>query len=395
MRYAYNFFFIKNVLVIKYVLSCIWFKLCYCRIKMKHVLESIGNVTSSPFGNKSLNYPLNNEDVDLDSIAMWEGYNTLCTVIVPRLFAFVIFCALVGNLAVICVIIGQKKMRTTLNVFVFNLAISDVMFVSIGLPFVAYRYAAATWELGNAICGLHNYVISTAVYVSVYTMAAVAIFRCRMMTKSNVSSNNLSLNWSVLCILLIWLVMLLANVPILFLYKVKSFGDGYQYCGVNYGNQLFLVFFIFAYALPLFIAVCCNSLIIISLRRQRQQATRQFIKMRNTQQRNARATRLLVAVLVSFALCWLPLHLLLLISFSSYKPANYVTYEVFRVLSFCLAYSSTVVNPIIYNFISPDFRSGFAHIACRACGRCYKLKVPSTPTITNPGTPINIPTYEL
>ena len=76
-----------------------------------------------------------------------ERLNFLCTVIVPHLFAVIILLAFLANTLVICVIIGKKKLRTPLNVFFINLAISDIILVVFGLPFIAYRYAAETWLL--------------------------------------------------------------------------------------------------------------------------------------------------------------------------------------------------------------------------------------------------------
>lgn len=80
------------------------------------------------------------------------------------------------------------------------------------------------------------------------------------------------------------------------------------------------------------------------------------------QKRNQHAIRLLVTVVVIFALCWLPLHVHLLLVYFVGNPYNSRIYELFRVLSHCLAYSNCCMNPIIYNYTSPDFRRSFREL---------------------------------
>ncbi len=55
---------------------------------------------------------------------------------------------LIGNFLVVFVILSRRHMRTTVNLSLLNLAVCDIIFVSICVPFVAYHYAADTWTMG-------------------------------------------------------------------------------------------------------------------------------------------------------------------------------------------------------------------------------------------------------
>ena len=296
-----------------------------------------------------------------------ERLNFLCTVIVPHLFAVIILLAFLANTLVICVIIGKKKLRTPLNVFFINLAISDIILVVFGLPFIAYRYAAETWLLGEVICRMHHYATMTTIFVSVYTMVAVSVFRYRLLTNNDTAGNTAECRHSIFCVAVIWIIMLLLNAPILLLYSVKTkmmpSREIYNSCELQQeemGRSLFLAFFILTYALPLTIAIMCHSIIIITLRK-RSVSSAFEVAARNYRRRNLRVTLLLVTVLVAFTLCWLPLHVQLLLAFSGSMTQTF-GHEVFRVLTFCLAYSSTFVNAIIYSFVCAEFRESLFQI---------------------------------
>ena len=48
-------------------------------------------------------------------------------IVVPTLFSLVIIIGFIGNLLVVLVVILNKKMRTTTNILIFNLAVSGLL----------------------------------------------------------------------------------------------------------------------------------------------------------------------------------------------------------------------------------------------------------------------------
>ena len=153
--------------------------------------------------------------------------------------------------------------------------------------------------------------------------------------------------------------ILLANIPALFIHKVKVFDSNYTYCGMIQAaiKPYFVTFFVFGYTLPLG-AICIIYIFILNHLRVISESS-----VEQTRQRTARASRLIALVVVVFALCWLPMHVNQLFSAFQKVPSGKL-YEVFRVLANCLAYSSSCANPIIYNFISTQFKEGFSEVVC-------------------------------
>lgn len=87
---------------------------------------------------------------------------------------------------------------------------------------------------------------------------------------------------------------------------------------------------------------------------------------RHGKDKKRHAGRMLVLVVVLFALLWLPIHIHLLDYFFDELPTGNA-YLAATVLFSCLAYFNSCVNPIIYNYASKEFRDAFLEVA--RCGR--------------------------
>lgn len=75
-------------------------------------------------------------------------------------------------------------------------------------------------------------------------------------------------------------------------------------------------------------------------------------------------------VVVVFCLSWLPHHIVhLWVEFGSF-PLNQASF-VFRMVAHSLAYSNSSVNPIIYAFLSENFRKSYKQVFwCRTPSEC-------------------------
>lgn len=292
---------------------------------------------------------------------------------------------LVGNSLVIVVTLTQQKMRTSVNLFLLNLAFSDLTFLVVCVPFMAYHYAAENWLIGEAACKLSQYILYVTVYVTVYTLVSISVARflhivCayrEVRTRGFIAG----------LVGAIWVTMLTVNVPILLIYRVKEFpsdiaAEPYYYCGMEapqiHGRRLFLSFFVLTYLAPLTTIATMYLLILRYLnRKQRRSSLRLQRKSTMTStmtgegtttgngssatRRNNYATRISIAIVVVFGMCWLPLNVHLLIAYYGVQPVSR-TYEVFRLLCHVFAYSNSCMNPFIYHYVSTDFRQSLRNL---------------------------------
>ena len=80
--------------------------------------------------------------------------------------------------------------------------------------------------------------------------------------------------------------------------------------------------------------------------------------------RSSHVTKLCFLVVLVFGLSWLPLQLYLLMAYCGFKPQN-KWYQAYRPLCHVLAYSNASVNPIIYHYVSRDFRQSLGRMATK------------------------------
>nr|CAI5826638.1 unnamed protein product [Callosobruchus analis] len=81
-----------------------------------------------------------------------------------------------------------------------------------------------------------------------------------------------------------------------------------------------------------------------------------------------KAAKMLVAVVVMFAICFLPVHLLSVLRLTVHMT-NSEPNRAFSLISHWLIYANSAVNPIIYNFMSGKFRKEFKRAFDSCCQR--------------------------
>ena len=85
------------------------------------------------------------------------------------------------------------------------------------------------------------------------------------------------------------------------------------------------------------------------------------------QENKKRVTRMIVAVIIVFTVCWTPLHIVLALkAFGKYDDHLYESLVIFMIFAQCLAYFNSCLNPLLYAFFSPNFRSAFWSILSRS-----------------------------
>ena len=85
------------------------------------------------------------------------------------------------------------------------------------------------------------------------------------------------------------------------------------------------------------------------------------------QENKKRVTRMIVAVIIVFTVCWTPLHIVLVLkAFGKYEDFKHDSLVIFMIFVQCLAYFNSCLNPLLYAFFSPNFRTAFWSILSRS-----------------------------
>ena len=98
-------------------------------------------------------------------------------ILVIMVFSIVIVLGIFGNLLVIWTVIANKNMRTSNNLFILNLAISDLTLCIFSIPFNAYKVLRHDWIFGEFLCRLTPFFQAINVFVSSMSITAIALDR--------------------------------------------------------------------------------------------------------------------------------------------------------------------------------------------------------------------------
>jgi neuropeptide F receptor len=140
-------------------------------------------------------------------------------------FSLVIILGFFGNILVIWTVVFNKHMRTTSNLFILNLAISDMTLCVFSIPFNAYKTLKHSWIFGLFLCKFAPFFQATNVFVSTMSITAIALDRyvsivCAMRVRQ---SKGATTSWApILIIIFIWLFAFLLSSPLFFFNTINS-----------------------------------------------------------------------------------------------------------------------------------------------------------------------------
>ncbi|KAK5925852.1 hypothetical protein CgunFtcFv8_021475 [Champsocephalus gunnari] len=114
---------------------------------------------------------------------------------------------------------------------------------------------------------------------------------------------------------------------------------------------------------PLLVICLCYLLIVIKVRSVGKRAQATSSRRRKSERK---ITRMVVVVVAVFVLCWLPFYALNFINLLVVLPGDFRGLYVFVVV---LSYANSCANPILYGFLSDNFKRGFRKALCGASRR--------------------------
>ncbi|XP_070165519.1 orexin receptor type 2 isoform X2 [Polyergus mexicanus] len=213
---------------------------------------------------------------------------------------------LIGNALVCMAVYRNHTMRTVTNYFIVNLAVADLLVLLICLPPSVLWDVTETWFLGLKLCKTVPYLQTVSVSVSVLTLTFISIDR-----------------WYAIC----------------FPLRFKS----------TTGRAKTAIIVIWLIALLFVSTRICHSTEIPLSRSGNPEG-----QLRSRR----KAAKMLVVIVITFAICFFPVHLLAILRCTMALPSNQWTIA-FSLIAHWLCYFNSAVNPVIYNFMSGKFRKEF------------------------------------
>ncbi|RZF46225.1 hypothetical protein LSTR_LSTR010887 [Laodelphax striatellus] len=297
----------------------------------------------------------------------------IVSIAVPILFGIIVILGLFGNLLVVIVVAANQQMRSTTNLLIINLAVADLLFIVFCVPFTATDYILPYWPFGDFWCKTVQYLICVTAYASVYTLVLMSLDRFLAVVHPIASMSVRTERNAITAIVIVWVVIVVGCVPVflshgvtsyVYMSNVQSACVYLQYDPLNrpdgHNKPLFQITF-FAHVVRG--ASDCDLWpvpVCMIMRLWRGVGARWPLLCRESAWQEARHANGGRCCCI-FAICWCPIQVILVLkSVDKYEITN--TSVMVQIVSHVLSYTNSCVNPILYAFLSENFRKAFRKV---------------------------------
>lgn len=330
--------------------------------------------------NSSMLSSSSNSSVDannsLDSCREYRDLSRDSTVEITAkiaVYAVAFVLAITGNAAVLAIVFRRSSFKTTTNFFIANLAISDIMMAVICMPSTMFTIAAkdifhsvVQGVAGIILCKMLPFFQGLAIAVSILTMFTLAADRFlaivfpfrKIITKRRAK----------VLIGILWLTGAIFNAPLLYAMKLYENGEKsqcYENWAPHFDNEraskdYTILLFVFLYAIPLILVIIFYSALLRELWRGKHLHHNKTVACKE----NQAVLRMIVTVIVTFAVCWLPVHVTIFVVLFTKNQLikNCGLSPILIFIGWFMGHVNSALNPIIYFIYNENFRCEFFNL---------------------------------
>ncbi|XP_029382202.1 prostaglandin D2 receptor 2-like [Echeneis naucrates] len=274
---------------------------------------------------------------------------------------------IIENLLILAVV-GFHVRRSVISMWILNLAASDLL-ATLSLPFFTlYMARGDTWTLGPTFCRIHSSIFFLNMFFSAFLLAAISMDRCLVVLRPVWAQNHRNVKAVGKICGAIWALAILCTIPFYIYRDTTTLPSGKTLCYYNYARGFlpsepydlkalckyrkealaFMKLFL-AFLIPLLVIILSYSAVSATLAHRGCRRPFRFV-------------RLVVAVVVTFILCWTPYHLFIILEVMAANGSALQT-QASKALpvSATIGFLNSVLNPILYVFSCPDLCSKIRH----------------------------------
>lgn len=313
-------------------------------------------------------------------------------VVFMLLYSVVAIVGLLGNTLVIYVVLRFSNMQTVTNMYILvsarersgagcifiqyslalllqNLAIADECFL-VGIPFIIATMNLGRWPFGTIIC--KAYMVSTSI-----TQFTSSIFLLVMSTDRyiaichHVSSPKYRTPMvSRIVSAVAWITSALIMLPIMMYATTIEMKPNTFTCHILWpedGQTGAISFILYSFTLGFAIPLCFIMTFYCLVIRKLRSLSKKTNKSHNKRRSHRKVTKLVLTVITVYVLCWLPYWTSQMALIANPESCNTrLSITIFLFVG-CLGYSNSAINPILYAYLSDNFKKSFLK-ACVCAG---------------------------
>ena len=283
--------------------------------------------------------------------------------------------SLVGNTFIAMIVFKTKTLRKPFNFLTVNMAMSDLLVPIFLFPRNLVSTFTRSWliggPLGQVLCKLSIFVPNFSCAVSIQSLVLIAVDRFGAVIFP-LRSPLIDSKRCLFFILATWIIAIAIFFPNLFASKVIESPEGLACVhdwnsdafgeSLSFKNFYLVVLVVFVYVPLVFIAIVYSA-IALKIKSQKIPGEQSTNTREKRLKRERNVLKLAVAIVLGFALCWLPLSITWFMLFNSDRTIiSSCGFYYFSSVSLFLAMSNCAINPWICICFGGNYCQGLKNL---------------------------------
>ncbi|NXJ48931.1 SUCR1 protein, partial [Spizaetus tyrannus] len=264
-----------------------------------------------------------------------------------------------GNTIVVFGYIFCLKNWKSGNVYLFNLSLSDLLFLCT-LPILVNSYSRDQWAKQTILCHSNRFLLHANLYSSILFLTVISIDRY-MLIKYPFREHFLQKRRTALIVsVAIWIGVILELLPLM--YFLEPIAPAHKYKCLDYAssgdpvkNLIYSMFLtVFGFLIPLVI-MCCFYVKMVLFLKTRSEQLSSLLTLE-------KPLALVILAVVTFSLLFTPYHIMRNVRLASRIPALNVSVctqgiiNTIYIITRPIAFLNSAINPVFYFLMGDHFR---------------------------------------
>lgn len=274
------------------------------------------------------------------------------------IYATIFVIGIIGNSLVIYVVYRFAKMKTVTNMYIMNLAMADELFL-LSIPLLIRTSVLDQWSFGTPLCKIYMVFSSVNMYTSSLFLLVMSSDRYLAVCQPVRSVKwRTPLHAKLICGF-VWTMSVLVMIPIAMYARTSD--D--SHCGVMWpssqwvkAESAFIWYsFLLGFGIPVSLTLVFYIMVLLKLKGL---GPKSEIRSKAKKKSHRKVTKMVLTVIAVYICCWFP-YWTMQIVITLDNPVDTLAKLVTVVFIYSLAYANSAMNPILYAFLSDNFKKSF------------------------------------
>ncbi|XP_051965295.1 neurotensin receptor type 1-like [Xyrauchen texanus] len=308
-------------------------------------------------------------------------------VLITVIYAVLFGVGLIGNSMTLYISLQRRSvqhLQGTVHYHLASLAVSDLLILVLCMPVELYNFIWIhhPWAFGEVACRSYYFLRDGCSYATALNIVSLSVERYMALCHPLKAKSRMSRGRTRRLVCALWVASLALASPMLLTMGLIHVGKE-RICttvaSTNTAKAVLQVNALLSFVVPVLVITVMNGLIGHQLQQMSHHALHCLAPSNITTDTNRERSlqhgiKVLRGVVFAFVLCWFPYHCrrLMYCYVTEWTNALYDFYHYFYMLTNVLFYISSVINPILYNLVSSNYRQVFLSTVTYMCQTHYK-----------------------